>query len=117
MDKIIDKIVGLGLPGLLLLLLIGTSGLAGAAAITASLALLGGPFGMLGGIAVLGILAMISRSVSKYGFENILRRVVDRLKQQGKSEENIMSYINGLPISSDLKQKMRDYLASAFRGL
>ncbi|MFC5847882.1 hypothetical protein [Deinococcus petrolearius] len=112
-----DKIVGLGLPGLLLLLLIGTSGLAGAAAVTASLALLGGPFGMLGGIAALGILAMISRSVSGYGFENLLRKVVDRLKNQGKSEKDIMEYVNELPVSSDLKQKMRDYLTSAFRGL
>ena len=49
MDKIVEKIVGLGVPGLILLVAINISGYAGAAAITSSLAILGGPAGMIGG--------------------------------------------------------------------
>ena len=43
MDKIVDKIVALGVPGLVLLVAIGTTGLAGGAAVVAALALARGP--------------------------------------------------------------------------
>ena len=40
MDKIVNKIVGLGVPGLVLLMAMGISGWVGAAAITTALAML-----------------------------------------------------------------------------
>ncbi|MFM6039787.1 MAG: hypothetical protein ACKPBB_18935 [Sphaerospermopsis kisseleviana] len=49
MDKIVDKIAALGVPGLVLVVAMAFTGWAGAAAITTGLAVLGGPFGMLGG--------------------------------------------------------------------
>src|SRR5690242_20926998 len=52
-QKTVSNLVGLGIPGLILLAVIATTGYAGAAAITTALATLGGPFGMLGGIAAL----------------------------------------------------------------
>ncbi|MPY65761.1 hypothetical protein F8S09_03490 [Deinococcus sp. SDU3-2] len=114
MDKIIDKIVGLGVPGLVLLFLVGASGFAGAAAITSSLALLGGPLGMMGGIAMLGILAMISRSIARYGFDNLARATVKRMKTQGQSKVDIWSQVKAAPISGDLKRKIRDFLDEIF---
>ena len=42
MDKVVDKIVGLGVPGLVLLIAVSISGFSGAAALTAALASLGG---------------------------------------------------------------------------
>ena len=39
---------------------IGTTGLAGGADIVAALAVLGGPFGILGGIAVLGVMTLVA---------------------------------------------------------
>ena len=59
MDKLVDKIVALGVPGLVLLIAMSATGWAGAAALTTALAALGGPLGMLGGIAVLGMLSLI----------------------------------------------------------
>ncbi len=47
MDKIVEKIVSIGVPGIMLLVAISMTGLSGAAAITAALALLG-PGGMIG---------------------------------------------------------------------
>lgn len=48
MDKIVSKIVGLGVPGLVLFVALSATGYAGAAAITTALAAIG-PFGILGG--------------------------------------------------------------------
>ena len=47
MDEVIKKIAALGVPGLIFTVALGTSGLAGAAAITAALAMLG-PGGIIG---------------------------------------------------------------------
>lgn len=55
MDRIVNKIAGLGVPGIMLMVAISMTGLSGAAAITAALALLG-PGEMLGGIAFLLLL-------------------------------------------------------------
>lgn len=56
MDRLVSKIAALGVPGLVLLVAMSATGYAGAAALTTALAALGGPLGMLGGIAVLGLL-------------------------------------------------------------
>jgi uncharacterized membrane protein len=109
-DQIVDKIAALGVPGLVLLVAMAVTGWAGAAAITAALAMLGGPFGMLGGIAVLGILALIAQGLAKYGFEAIFRAVVDKLRQKGKSKSDIEKEIDSYPISRDLKLTIKDYL-------
>lgn len=55
MDEVVKKVAALGLPGVILVVTMAVTGLTGAAAITAALAALGGPFGMLGGITVLGM--------------------------------------------------------------
>jgi hypothetical protein len=110
MDKIVDKIVALGVPGLVLLVAIGTTGLAGGAAVVAALALLGGPLGMLGGLALLGLMVLISNAVAKYGFRRIFESVVKGLQSKGTSRGEILSKINGYPISEDLKRQLRDLL-------
>lgn len=107
MDKLVDKIVALGVPGLVLLVAISATGFAGAAALTTALAALGGPFGMLGGIVVLGILGLISRGVSTYGFEVIYSRVINRLRdEQNLTEKMIIDKINNYPISRSMKLKL-----------
>ena len=52
MDKVVEKIVSIGVPGIMLMVAISMTGLYGAAAITAALALLG-PGGMIGGVVTL----------------------------------------------------------------
>jgi len=71
MEKIVTKLVALGVPGLLLLVAMSITGLAGAAAITAALAALGGPFGMLGGVAMLGITALVADGLATYGVDKL----------------------------------------------
>lgn len=106
MDKIIAKVVALGVPGLVLLILISAKGLAGAAAIVAALAALGGPFGMLGGLAVLGTMVLVSDGIAKYGLDTIFAGVVDGLLKKGMSKAQIRKEIESYPISKSLKKKL-----------
>ena len=82
MDKVITKIAGLGIPGLILLVAISATGLSGAAALTAALAALG-PFGMIGGILTLGVISVAIQAVSEYGFEAVFKGVLKELIRQG----------------------------------
>lgn len=110
MDKIIEKIVGLGVPGLILLVTISASGYAGAAALTTALAAIGGPLGMLGGIGVLGLSVYVSQAISKYGFEKIYSETIKGLLEKGETKESILKKIEKYPISKDLKLKLKDLL-------
>lgn len=70
MDEVVKKIAALGLPGIILVGTMAATGLTGAAAITAALAFLGGPAGMLGGIAMLGLTGLIADALTKLGLED-----------------------------------------------
>jgi hypothetical protein len=72
LDKVVEKIVALGVPGLVLLVVMAASGWAGGAAIVTALSMLGGPAGMLGGLLCLGVMVLISHALAKYGFEKFL---------------------------------------------
>lgn len=110
MDRVVDKIAALGTPGLVLVAAMGLTGWAGAAALTTALAALGGPFGMLGGIALLGILSLIAKAISDHGFEQLFISIVNRLVEEGKSKQEIEKEISSYPISRELKLKVKDYL-------
>lgn len=75
MDKLISKLAGLGVPALVLVVAMATTGLTGAAAITAGLAALG-PFGIIGGIATLGVITLLSQGLTEYGFDAIFTELV-----------------------------------------
>ncbi len=108
MDKIVAKLVALGIPGLVLLIAVSISGYAGAAAITTALAAFGGPFGMLGGIGVFGLAALILNAISEYGFEKIFTNVLLELENKGYTKKQILNKIDSYPISHSLKLKLKD---------
>lgn len=110
MDKIVDKIAGLGIPGIILLIAVSATGLTGAAAITAALAALG-PGGMIGGIVFLGLAGMISMAISDYGFESIYKRVFEKLNnEKGVTKEEILRKIDSAWISTGMKLKLKDHI-------
>jgi hypothetical protein len=109
MDFVVKKIAALGIPGLILVIIMALSGLKGAAALTFSLAALGGPLGMLGGLGALGLIGLISHSFSKYGMEKIVKAVI-RENLKTKNHEEIIAEIKKYPISKDMKLKMIDYV-------
>ncbi len=112
-DKIAALIAAFGVPGLVLVVLVTVSPWAGAAAITSSLALLGGPLGMIGGIGAMILLALIGRATAKLGFMPVFRAVYAKLKKEGKTCEEILADIERYPISKELKQKIREHCHDA----
>jgi hypothetical protein len=110
MDKVVSKIAALGIPGLVLLVAMAASGWAGGAAIVTALAVLGGPVGMLGGIAALTVLALISNALAKWGFERLFLATIRRLRANGTTVDEIRRKIEGYPISRDLKLKIQWHL-------
>lgn len=67
---------------------------------------------MLGGIGVLGIMMLISRAISKYGFEKIYYSVLNKLIEKGETKESIIGKINSYPISKSLKLKLIDKISN-----
>jgi hypothetical protein len=112
-DEIAEKLTALGVPGLILVYLVSTSSFFGAAAITSSLALLGGPAGMLGGIATLGVISLISGAIATYGTEAIAVALVKNLKSNGKTNEELLNEIAKFPISNKLKRKLREVIETS----
>jgi hypothetical protein len=109
MDDVARKIVSLGLPGVMLAVALGIAGgagLAGAAAITASLAMLGGPLGMMGGIAVLGAATLIGDAVGSYGIEEVLVAVYKIHRSNGRTCRELCAEIQSLWISRDMQQRI-----------
>nr|WP_290222760.1 hypothetical protein [Trichocoleus desertorum] len=111
MDDAFRKVAALGLPGVMLVIAMATTGFAGAAAITTALAVLGGPFGMLGGIGILGITALVADSLAKVGIEGFLRGIYCE-RRKAESRERLVREIQGLPISDDLKRLLKDVVGS-----
>ena len=114
LDRVVSWLVGLGVPGLVLLIAISIGGLTGGAAIVAALATLGGPFGMIGGIALLGLLVLVSRAIAKYGVDEIFVRVVSGLIQKGVRKEDIIAAVEYYPVSADLKRKLKELIQRHF---
>ncbi|BAY62845.1 serine/threonine kinase [Calothrix brevissima NIES-22] len=107
MDEVVTKVAALGLPGVILVITMAATGFTGAAAITAALAFLGGPAGMLGGIAVLGLTGLITEALAKVSLEDFLTAVYCQRRQtepHGKLLEEIdsLSLFNG-----DMKERLK----------
>lgn len=109
MDEAVRKIAALGLPGVILLIAMATTGFSGAAAITAALAMLG-PGGMIGGIIFLGVIGIAADALSKFGLEILLVDIYKERHQNGGNLEALKREISRLPISNDLKRKLREEL-------
>ena len=65
---------------------------------------------MIGGIGAIVLSGFIAAVISKFGFERIFKRVLKKLKEQGKTKEEILREIDRYPIADGLKLKLRDYI-------
>lgn len=104
MDKLVNQIASLGVPGIMLMVAISMTGLSGAAAITTALAMLG-PGGMLGGIAFLLLAGAIASALTEFGFDSLFMAVTKKLYKKGETKETIRRKIQKGPWSKKLKAK------------
>lgn len=109
LEKAVQKLVGFGVPGLVLLVMIAIAGFPGAAAITWALAAIGGPGGMVAGVGVLIALGLVSDAVAKYGLPKIAESVIKGLISKGQSTEKIREQIMNYP-SWIISQRLKDRL-------
>lgn len=114
-QKAVAALVGMGIPGLVLLAVMATTGFAGAAAITTALAALGGPFGMLGGITLLIGMGLAAKALAEYGYPKVAQAVVRGLIERGESCDSIRRTLDSIPkwiISSQIRNKVLESLGS-----
>ena len=104
MDKIVNKIVGIGVPGIMLMVAISLSSYAGAAAISSALVLLG-PGGMVGGVITLVFAGAVASAITEFGFDALFKAVVQKLYAKGETKESIKRKIEKGPWSAKLKAK------------
>lgn len=109
MDEVVKKIAALGLPGILLVIAVSASGLAGAYGVVAALAGLGGPFGIVGGLGVLGLATLVGEAITGYGIEAVLKNIYKE-RRKTESVRYLLKEIKDLPITEDLKLKLKNEL-------
>jgi hypothetical protein len=100
LDEVVRIAASVGAPAILLIValsIVGTTGLAGAAALTAALSLLGGPGGIPAGILVLTFTGGVSAALASYGLEALLVMIYNRrieLSDDLEIEDVIVREIN-----------------------
>lgn len=110
MDEIIKRLAGLGLTGIILLILAVAS--AGSnAAIVSVLTAAGGPFGIVGGIGLLGLVKVIGDMITDYGIEAMIKAVYSE-RSKTETLRSLLYEIQNLPICQELKLKLQDHLKS-----
>ncbi|MBU7585648.1 MAG: hypothetical protein KAF91_22650 [Nostoc sp. TH1S01] len=108
MDELVKKIAGLGLPGILFVIATAASG-GSVAAVVTLLSSLGGPLGLLGGLGLLGLVGVLAEYIAGFGIENVLKLVYTE-RSKTESVRFLLKEINELPISDELKVKLKEHL-------
>jgi len=107
MDEFVERLASIGIPAVVFLIIMSTTGLTGAAAITAALALLG-PGGMIGGIITLTVIGAGSAIIAKYGYSAIITATCKKIMEKDHlSKEEMCSKIDKYPITKGLKEKVK----------
>lgn len=115
LDEVGRKLASLGLAGAMFAVgasIAGGMGLAGAAVVTTALAMLGGPFGMIGGIALLVVAPFVVDAIGKFGIEAVLVATYRERRRRGESYATLCREIDGLWISDVLKRAIKYQIAT-----
>lgn len=111
MDEIVKKIAGLGLPGVLLVILTAAGG--ASATVVTTITALGGPFGLMGGLGILGLITFVGDALAGYGIENLLKEIyAERKRKKEESVRTLLKEIEDLPITSELKLTLKNSIGT-----
>lgn len=112
MDEFVERLAGIGIPALIFLTVMSSTGLVGAAAITSTLASLG-PGGMIGGIVLLCVISTSSSIIAKYGYSAIITATCKKIMAKenltvDQMNEKIDKYLITKGLKEKIKSKIRD---------
>jgi len=100
------KLAGLGLPAVIPVILTVVSE-GSSTAVAATLTAWGEPFGIVGGIALLGLMTVIGDTVTGYGIEALFKAIYEK---RSKTESVRFMLKQDLPITEELKLKLKNLL-------
>lgn len=106
MDDVVKRIASLGLPGVIFVITLATRGVATFLAIPLAVAAFGGPFGIIGGITVLGLVTLVGDALAGFGIDAILSGVYAE-RRKNEPSASLLSEIDNLPISDQLKYRLK----------
>lgn len=101
-NRVVEKIAELGPPSLVLIVAMGRIEPFLQSRLVNRFAGLAGPLGTFAGFAL--------SAIHRFGSEALFNKVLEELKKQGKTEEQILEEINSYPIPGWLKLRIRDYI-------
>ena len=116
LDEVVRIAASVGAPAVLLIVAlstVGASGLAGAAALSAALALLGGPAGMPGGILVLTFAGGVSAALASYGLEALLVAIYHRRIEISKDPDIVDVVVQEINSNRLLRNSQKRTIISA----
>jgi len=108
LDEVAKKIASLGLPGVILVVALAISG-GNSYAVMLAFATLGGPFGIVGGLGLLGLTTIVGEALTGYGIEAVLIAVYKE-RRQTQTQEILLKEVESLPITEALKLKLKHQL-------
>ena len=100
--RVVEKIAELGTSSLVLLVAMGRIEPLLQSRLLNRFAGLAGPLGTFAGFAL--------SAIYRFGSEVLFNRVLEELKKQGKTEEQILEEINSYPIAEWLKLRIKGYI-------
>ena len=101
-NRVVEKIAELGISSLVLLVAMGKIEPFFQSRLLNRFAALAGPLGSFAGFAL--------SAIYRFGSEALFNRVLEELKKQGKTEEQILEEINSYPIPEWLKLRVKGYI-------
>ena len=103
MDEFVERLAGIGIPALIFIIVMSSTGLAGAAAVAATLALLGP-----GGIITLIVIGAGSSVIAKYGYEAIISATYKKImEKEHLSKDDMCARIDSYYITKGLREKIK----------
>ncbi|UTC78175.1 hypothetical protein E4O04_09250 [Treponema sp. OMZ 799] len=114
MDEFVERLAGIGIPALIFIIVMSSTGLVGAAAVTATLALLG-PGGMIGGVITLIVIGAGSSVIAKYGYEAIISATCKKImEKEHLSKDDMCARIDSYYITKGLREKIKAKIRESY---
>jgi GTPase SAR1 family protein len=116
LDEVVRIAASVGAPAILLVValsIVGTSGLAGGAALTAALALLGGPGGIPAGVLVLTFVGGVSAGLASYGLEALLVAIYRRRIELSEDPEIVNTVVKEIQSMRLLRDSQKRTIVSS----